>query len=96
MVVLNATSATITALSGFLVNSTLSFTLLHLLLMTYMALPFLMVLIFFNNNEYVFYATLVMEGILWAIAIYSVITKIHEYPKLTYQLLSNVTSIARG
>ncbi len=77
-------------------NSTLSFTILHLLLMTYMALPFAITLLLFRDNEYAFYAMLILEGVLWAIAIYTVITKVRAFQNSTTQLLSNVTAIARG
>ena len=68
--------------------------MINLLFMMYLAGPFLIVLLLFRNNEYVLYATMVLEGILWAIAVYSVVSKIHSYTDIMEKVLTNVTQIA--
>jgi hypothetical protein len=35
-----------------------------------------------------------IEGIIWAVALYAVIQKIHQYPEMLEKMLSNVTNIA--
>ncbi len=92
----NATSVylIINSMSNFVTSSTISYVLVNLLLMMYLAAPFLIVLLLFRDNEYILYATMIMEGILWAIAVYSIVTKIHAYPKVLEGVLKNVTGIA--
>ena len=95
---MNSVNATlpsvISSLSSFIISSTISFTVINLLFMMYLAGPFLITLLLFRNNEYVLYATMVLEGVLWAIAVYSVVTKIHSYTNIMERVLSNVTQIA--
>ena len=89
-----ATASVISSLSSFVTSSTLSFTILNLLFMMYLSAPFFIVMLLFRDNEYILYATMILEGILWAIAIYSVVTKIHSYTNILENVLSNVTRIS--
>ncbi|UXD22352.1 hypothetical protein IPA_03795 [Ignicoccus pacificus DSM 13166] len=96
MLVSNTTAvpAIINSLSGFVTSSTLSFIGLNLLLMMFLMGPFIMVLLLFKDNKYILYGTMIMEGILWAVAVYAIIQKIHQYPSLIEKVLSNITQIA--
>ena len=84
----------ISSMSGFVTSSTISFVLINLLLMMYLAAPFAIALLLFRDNEYIMYATMIMEGILWAIAVYAIVTKVYEYPKIVEGVLTNITKVA--
>ena len=90
----NVTSAIINSMSNFVISGTISFTILNLIAMVYLAAPFIITILFFKNNEYALYAMFALEGILWMILMYTIMTKIMHFEKLLNGVLSNVTRIA--
>ncbi len=74
---------------------TLNFATLHALLITYMAMTLVAILLFFRNNEYMVYAIIAMDAIVWMIAVYSVLSRIYAFPNDIMKSLVNATSLLR-
>ncbi len=59
---------------------TINYMSFHLLLMAYMAALAVGALLLFRNNTLLFYASLALEGFVWALAVYLLLSALWRYP----------------
>jgi len=90
----NTTAANVSALSSFVLNSSISFSLLNALLLIYMTMPILALVLFFRNNEYALFSIVIVEGIIWLIAISVILGWIREFDEKLITLSQEVLKIA--
>ncbi len=81
----------INAIANLLNSLTFSFTALHMLMLIYMAAPFVIAALFFKDNALLFYGTLAMVGIIWAVATYTVITNVFFFNTKVQVILNQLT-----
>lgn len=72
---------------------TINFATLHILLMFYMAMTLVAMFLFFRDNTLMTYAIIVMDAVVWVIAVYSILYRIYTFPKDTLVAIKHATSL---
>ncbi len=80
----------ISAIASLLNSLTLSFTALHMLMLAYIAAPFIVAVLFFKDNALMFYGTLAIVGIMWLIATYTVISNVFFFNTKVQTILNQL------
>lgn len=81
----------INAIANLLNSLTISFTALHMLMLIYMAAPFIVAALFFKDNALLFYGTLILVGVIWMVATYTVITNVYFFNTKVQTILNQLT-----